>query len=99
MPGITYPNLGFDFNWTNTNFYYLAFIVFIICFYILHRIVNSSFGRALVGIRGNEPRMRSLGFHTWALKYVAIIVGGIFAGVAGVLYAYFYGTMVPPISL
>ena len=95
LPGISRPNLGFDFTWTSSNFYYLVFIVFIISFYILHRIVNSSFGRALVGIRENEPRMRSLGFNTWVLKYVAIVVGGIFAGVAGLLFAYFYGTMVP----
>jgi branched-chain amino acid transport system permease protein len=95
LPGIPHPNLGFDLKWTTINFYYLVFIIFIICFYILHRIVTSSFGRTLVGIRENESRMRSLGFNTWALKYVAIIVGGIFAGVAGILFAYFYGNMVP----
>jgi branched-chain amino acid transport system permease protein len=95
LPGILYPNLGFDFTWTSTSFYFLVFIVFVICFFILQRIVKSSFGRTLVGIRENEPRMRSLGYNTWSLKYVAIIVGGTFAGVAGVLFAYFYGTMVP----
>jgi len=95
LPGISRPNLGFHLTWTATNYYYLVFIVFIICFFILHRIVNSSFGRTLVGIRENEPRMRSLGYNTWALKYVAIIVGGAFAGVAGIFFAYFYGNMVP----
>jgi branched-chain amino acid transport system permease protein len=39
--------------------------------------------------------MKSLGYNTWALKYVALIVGGVFAGVAGALFAYFYGGMVP----
>ena len=56
--------------WTNLNFYYLVFVIFVICFVILRRIVSSSFGRTLVGIRLNEQRMRSLGFNTWRLKYV-----------------------------
>jgi len=91
----SYPNLGFDIAWTNINFYYFVFIVFAICYVILHRITHSAFGRTLVGIRENEPRMRSLGYNTWAIKYVALIVGGAFAGVAGLLFAYDYGSMVP----
>jgi len=94
--GIEYPYLGFPgFTWTNLNFYYLAFLAFVICFFLLHRITNSSFGRALVGIRENEPRMQSLGYNTWAHKYVAFIIAGFFAGVAGVLFAPLYGIMAP----
>jgi branched-chain amino acid transport system permease protein len=96
LAGISKPNLGsHSFHWTQLKYYYLVFVGFVICYYILNRIVRSSFGRALVGIRENEPRMRSLGFNTWALKYVAVIVGGTLAGLAGVLFAYDYGTMVP----
>ena len=39
--------------------------------------------------------MRSLGYNTWALKYVALIIGGVFAGVAGALFAFDYQTMMP----
>ena len=96
LVGITYPHLGFPgFSWTNLSFYYLVFLAFVICFFLLHRITNSSFGRALVGIRENEPRMQSLGYNTWAHKYVAFIIAGFFAGVAGVLFAPFYGIMAP----
>ena len=38
--------------------------------------------------------MATLGFNTWQHKYVAFLVGGLFAGVAGVLFAYFYGFVV-----
>jgi branched-chain amino acid transport system permease protein len=94
--GISPPNIGIPgFAWTFHNFYYLVLIVFFICFLVLYRIVNSSFGRALVGIRENEIRMRSLGYNTWALKYLAFIIGGVFAAVAGILFAYFYRAMVP----
>ena len=89
------PNLGFHLQWTNLRFYYLALIIFIVCYVILRRIASSSFGRTLVGIRLNEQRMRSLGFNTWRQKYVGVVVGGIFAGVAGILYAYEGGSMTP----
>ena len=94
--GIPRPDLGFiQIDWNNLNYYYFVMIGFIICFLILHRIARSAFGRTLVGIRANEPRMRSLGYNTWALKYVALIIGGVFAGVAGALFAFDYGGMVP----
>lgn len=95
LTGISKPDLGFTFQWTNLRFYYFVLVIFVICYAILRRIVNSSFGRALVGVRLNEQRMRSLGFNTWTIKYVGVVVGGLFAGVAGVLYAYNYGNMVP----
>jgi len=96
LVGILRPNLGIPgLTLTTDRFYYLVFIAFAICFVLLYRIVHSSFGRALVGIRENEMRMRSLGYNTWALKYVAMIIAGAFAGVAGIFYAYFYGAMVP----
>ena len=96
LVGITYPLLGLPgFTWKASNFYYLVFISFVICFFLLYRITNSSFGRTLIGIRENEPRMQCLGYNTWAHKYVAFIIAGLFAGVAGVLFGPFYGIMVP----
>jgi branched-chain amino acid transport system permease protein len=89
------PRLGFAVQWTNLRYYYLVFVFFVVCFVILRRIVRSPFGSTLVGIRENEPRMRSLGFNTWALKYVAVLVGAFFAGVAGIFFAFFNVNMVP----
>jgi len=31
--------------------------------------------------------MRALGYNTWLYKYIAIIIAGIFAGIAGTLFA------------
>lgn len=96
LAGIAYPDLGLPgFTWTASSFYYLVFIVFVICYFLLYRITNSYFGRTLVGIRENEQRMKCLGYNTWAHKYVAFIISALFAGVAGVLFAPFYGIMVP----
>lgn len=94
--GIPHPDLGIPgFAWNAINFYFFNFFIFIICFFLLYRIVNSPFGRALQGIHENEPRMRHLGYNTWLYKYIAYMVAGLFAGVGGVLFAYERGFVVP----
>jgi branched-chain amino acid transport system permease protein len=95
LPGIKRPELGWDIEWTNLKYYFFVLVFFVISYVVLKRITRSGFGRTLTGIRENEPRMRSLGYNTWASKYVAIIIAGVFAGLAGVFYAQLYGTMVP----
>ena len=94
--GISYPSLGFPgFQWTAFSFHYLILFLMIICYFLMHLITNSSFGHALRGIRENEARMQGLGYNTWLFKYLAFIIGGAFAGVAGALFAPFYGIVVP----
>lgn len=96
LVGIGYPDIGIPgFTWTDFTFYYLVFILFIISYFLLYRITNSSFGHALVGIRENEQRMMSMGYHTWMYKYIAFILAAIFGGVAGAMFAPFYGAIVP----
>jgi branched-chain amino acid transport system permease protein len=41
----------------------------------------------LQSIRENEPRTRAIGYHVERYKIVAIMLSGLFAGLAGVLYA------------
>ncbi len=89
LSGIPRPNLGLaNFRWNNTYFYYFVFLVFIICFFVLRRFVRSPFGLTLEGIRENESRMQVMGYNTWLHKYIAFIVSGAFAGIAGMLFAY-----------
>ena len=95
LVGIPRPDFGFEIAWTSGKSYYFVFAVFVICYIVLNRIMRSSYGRTLVGVRENEGRMRSLGFNTWSQQYVGVIIAGVFAGIAGLLYAYTYRTMVP----
>jgi branched-chain amino acid transport system permease protein len=92
MQGISeigFPNIGIaGFKWTNTSFYYLVLVVFVVCYYVIKSLVESPFGHALVGIRESEGRMRALGYNVWAFKYAALIISGGFAGLAGLLFAY-----------
>ena len=66
-----------------------------VCLLVIYRIVNSHYGYALRGIHDNERRMQALGYNTWLFKYTSYIIAGMFGGVAGCLFAYFGGTMVP----
>ena len=96
VTGIGRPDLGFlDVAWNNQSYFYLVAVVFAICGFILYRIVNSPFGAALQGIRENEPRMRALGYNTWLYQYLAFVIAGAFAGVAGVFFAYHNGIIAP----
>lgn len=96
IAGIGKPGLGIEwFHWSATSFYYFVLLVFIVCFLLIYLNMRSPFGLALRGVRECEGRMRCLGYHAWLYKYVAFIVAGLFAGVAGVLFAYHNGLVLP----
>jgi branched-chain amino acid transport system permease protein len=54
---------------------------------LLRRITRSPFGMVLQAIRENEPRTRAIGYPVERYKVVAVMLSGLFAGLAGVLYA------------
>src|SRR5215510_7662598 len=66
-----------------TNMYATVLIIFLGCFLLIYRIVNSPFGEVLKAIRENEPRAVSLGYRTERYKLVAFVLSATFAGVAG----------------
>jgi len=54
---------------------------------ILRRITQSPFGMVLQSIRENEARTRAIGYAVERYKIVSVMLSGLFAGLAGVLYA------------
>lgn len=79
--------LGFDFNGPDALFHLVA-VVFLVVLVLVWRIRSSAYGRALVGLRENERRMRALGYDTTRLKLSAFVLAGAIAGVGGALQAY-----------
>ncbi len=69
-------------------YYYLVFTAFVLVLGGLYLLVNSPFGRSLVGIRESEVRMRILGYNTWLHKYLVYVIAGACGGFAGVLWAF-----------
>lgn len=70
-------------------FHYFILLIFIVCFTLLFLFIRSPFGKTLVGIRDSETRMRVLGYNTWLHKYIAFIIAGTIAGIAGAFFAIF----------
>jgi branched-chain amino acid transport system permease protein len=101
LPGVTRPSLGAWFPWSTGStigYFYFVLAAFVVSAAMLYVFVSSPFGYALRGIRDNDLRMRALGYHVWAYKYVAAIVSALFAGVAGELYM-FLNSFVSPSTL
>src|SRR6202011_2320507 len=66
-----------------TNMYAFVLVIFLACFLLIYRIINSPFGEVLKAIRENETRAISLGYKTERYKLVAFVLSATFAGVAG----------------
>jgi branched-chain amino acid transport system permease protein len=96
LAGVPRPAAGLPWSLSDgARFYYLVIIVFAATSALLALVVRSPFGRALVGIRESERRMEVLGYNTWAHKYVAFVLAGALAGVAGILFVYYNGFVSP----
>lgn len=72
-----------------TSRYWLILVFFLLSYFALRGIVRSQFGHALAGIRQNETRLNAIGYDTTRYKLLAFLIAGLFAGVAGALYAGF----------
>lgn len=89
LPDVPRPDLGLPWSLADdASFYFFVLIIAGIGTLLLIRIVSSPFGHALRGIRESESRMLALGYNIWRYKFVAFVVAGTFAGLAGCLYAY-----------
>jgi len=79
------------------NFYWLALVLMAAAYLLLRRMLGSTFGRALLGIKVNEHRMRALGFPVFRYQLASFTLSGALAGMAGYLAAVQYGFVNPEI--
>jgi branched-chain amino acid transport system permease protein len=79
------------------HFYYFVLAVLVMVYFFLRLVLRSPFGRALVGIKANEHRMRSLGFPVFRYKLASFTLAGGLAGIAGYLAACQFGFVNPEI--
>jgi branched-chain amino acid transport system permease protein len=98
LPGIERPDLSGLFPWSlhdPANYFTFVLIVFVIVAAALYLVVYSPFGHTLRGIRESEGRMACLGYNVWLYKYIAFVIAGGVAGIAGVLFTYYHGFVSP----
>ena len=85
-PPLAVPGV-FSLPMTSQTLHWFVLAVVTISYLLLRRITQSPFGMVLQSIRENEARTRAIGYPTERYKIVAVMLSGLFAGLAGVLYA------------
>ncbi len=77
-----------------TNFTWV-FVVALGAVMVLRNLVFSSVGRALISVREDELAAEAVGINTTKYKTLGFVVGCMYAGVAGALYAHLYAYLNP----
>jgi branched-chain amino acid transport system permease protein len=86
QPPLSLPGVG-RLAFTAATFHWFVLAVVTVSYLVVRRITRSPFGMVLQSIRENEPRTRAIGYHVERYKIVAVMLSGLVAGLAGVLYA------------
>jgi branched-chain amino acid transport system permease protein len=72
-----------------TVFYYVTMIVFLISVAMVAIFIRSPLGAALMGTRDQPRRMNALGYHVWAIRFIACLFSGLLTAIAGILFIYY----------
>jgi branched-chain amino acid transport system permease protein len=89
ITNVPYPSIGAITLQSQTAYYYFTLAVILLCALGYRVLIASPFGLSLRGIKASETRMRSLGYRTTLHLYVAFVLSGVLASLAGVLYVYY----------
>ena len=95
--------LGFDFTYGAAGLkripkyssFTLVFICVVVSCFIIHTIMKSRHGRAILSIREDEIASESVGIRTTYYKTFAFVLSAMLAGIAGCLYAGYLGSLYP----
>jgi ABC-type branched-subunit amino acid transport system permease subunit len=79
---INQQNTGVDGWW----FTVVAWLIVAISLLLVLGLTKSPWGRALKGVREDEDAMRSLGKNVFAIKMQALVIGGLFGAIGGMMY-------------
>ncbi len=94
---VAIPSLSFGFEMNSLQYFYFALIIAVSAYTVTYMIIQSRFGTALVSIRENEKKARSLGYNIEIYKTLAFGIGCALAGFSGGLYATHVGFISPSV--
>jgi branched-chain amino acid transport system permease protein len=78
--------------------YWLALGFAVVAFVVVTLLVRSRAGHAMAAIRENEARAAVLGFDTYRVKLLAIVVGAFLGGLGGIVHALVLGGSNPHVT-
>lgn len=62
---------------------------------VIVNLINSSYGRAIISVREDEIASELMGINTTRYKVLAFVIGAMFAGLAGAMYAHYFYIIKP----
>jgi len=77
------------------HFYWLTIALVVAAIACLRMILFSPFGYALRALRDSELRAEAIGLSRHRIQWTAFIIAGVFAALAGALYAFLKGSVFP----
>ncbi|MCS7061789.1 MAG: branched-chain amino acid ABC transporter permease [Anaerolineae bacterium] len=76
-----------------TWFWVFAFLLLVIV--IMRNVIHSSVGRAILSVREDETAAKAMGIDVAGNKLLAFVIGSLFAGLGGGIYAHYIGFLSP----
>jgi ABC-type branched-subunit amino acid transport system ATPase component/ABC-type branched-subunit amino acid transport system permease subunit len=76
-------------------YYYISAIALVITVLVINRVIASHYGRAFEALRDSPIASDCMGVSVYKHKVLAFVISAGFAGLAGVLYAYFRQYIAP----
>jgi branched-chain amino acid transport system permease protein len=87
LPDIPHARLGPLRITTELGYYYVTLVLIGVAILVTRRLLDSTVGHAFLAIRENEELASATGIPTFRFKLLAFVIGMIFAGAAGCVYA------------
>jgi branched-chain amino acid transport system permease protein len=75
--------------------WFWAFFFLLLVIIIMRNLIRSSTGRAIMAVREDETAAKAMGIDIANNKLLAFVVGSLFAGLGGGVYAHFIGFLSP----
>jgi branched-chain amino acid transport system permease protein len=75
--------------------WFWAFLFLLAIIIVMRNLIYSSTGRAIMSVREDETAAKAMGIDVANYKLLAFVIGSLFAGVGGAVYAHYIGFLSP----
>ncbi len=75
--------------------WFWAFLFMLLVMIVMRNIIQSSAGRAILSVREDETASKAMGIDIASQKLFAFVLGSLFAGLGGAIYAHYIGFLSP----
>jgi branched-chain amino acid transport system permease protein len=75
--------------------WFWAFVFMLAIIIVMRNLIYSSTGRAIISVREDETAAKAMGIDIARYKLLAFVIGSLFAGIGGGIYAHYIGFLSP----